>query len=55
MLLCISLSVTKLILLTAVSYTSPNKNENITGFFSGGSVLGRMNEFIVQLIKWVKI
>ena len=33
MLLCISLSITKLILFTAVSYTSPNENENIAGFF----------------------
>ena len=32
MLLCLSLSIMKLILLTAVSYTSPDGNENITAF-----------------------
>ena len=33
MLLCLSLPIMKLILLTAVSYTSPDGNENITAFF----------------------
>ena len=32
--LCISPSFTKLIFLTGVSYTSPNGNENITGFLN---------------------